>query len=57
MKMKKLFLMTSFFVLQLMASSVCAISTVYDDFEDGVIDANLWVVGGGKGGVGGFRID
>jgi len=28
----------------------CAFS---DDFEDGVIEPNLWVVGGGKGGVGG----
>jgi hypothetical protein len=29
------------------------VCTVLDDFEDGVIDTSIWVVGGGKGGTGG----
>jgi parallel beta-helix repeat protein len=51
-KMKRLCLMIC--VVGLIFSGVStAEDAIYDDFEDGVIDTTLWVIGGSRGGVGG----
>jgi len=39
--------------LFLLSSGDLLFADFQDDFEDGVIDSNLWVVGGSRGGVGG----
>ncbi len=48
--MKKTILLFFLLGLQFIVSSVFGDPILYDDFEDGVIDTGLWVVGGAKRG-------
>ena len=50
---KKIAILVGLFSLSLLASVPSSAVAFSDDFEDGIIDGNLWLTGGKKTGVGG----